>query len=344
MDNAGSADYGRLKAVTRFRAFRNTDPPALTKLWNLGISGTVAARPLRVHELDAQAFGTIAFEPQGLIVAEQDGTVVGFAHAGFGPEDSSAAGAARPGRLGRDVGTIAMLLVAPEVTDPEIARGLVDRAERFLRDRGAKVIYLGGQSPLNPYYWSLYGGSEFAGVLSSHQQLHRIARECGYEPVSTTIILEADLNQPQPRDPRAVILKRQYQAVFYEDELPSSWWESLALGDFHPTRVRLTSKLDDEEIAHAVMWDMSWFSRVDGRARIGVIEFEVAPRHRRNGFGRFLMTEILRTAREQLFAVAQVQTNSTNEAALALYTSTGFHPIDEATLYRLPADRMDRRH
>jgi len=343
VDNAGSAHYGRLKAVTRFRAFRNTDPPALTKLWNLGISGKITARPLRVHEFDAQAFGTIAFEPEGLIVAERDGTIVGFVHAGFGPEDSDAVEAAPPGRLGREVGTIAMLLVAPEVADPEIERGLIDRAEAFLRDRGAKVVYLGGQSPLNPHYWGIYGGSEFAGVLSGHQQLHRIARDCGYEPVSTTIILEADLNQPLPRDPRAVILKRQFQVAFHEDAPPTTWWESLALGDFHPTRARLTSKMDEEEVAHAVMWDMSWFSRLDGLARIGVIDFVVAPRHRRNGFGRFLMSEILRAAREQLFAVAQVQTNSTNEAALALYTSTGFHPIDEATLYRLPADRMDRR-
>jgi ribosomal protein S18 acetylase RimI-like enzyme len=342
VDHAGPDDPGRLKAVIRFREFRNTDPPALAKLWNLGISGTAMARPLRVHELDGHAFGTIAFDPDGLIVAERDGTIVGFVHAGFGPEDSRAPEEAPPGRLGRGLGTIAMLIVAPDRSDPEVERGLIHRAEAYLRERGAKVIYLGGQAPLNPYYWGLYGGSEFAGILSGHHQLHRIARDCGYEPVSTTIILEANLDQPPPRDPRAIILKRQFQVEFEEDDLPKSWWESLALGDFHPTRVRLVGKLGGEEIGHARTWDMSWFSRLDGRARIGIIDFEVAPQHRRNGFGRFLMTEILRAAREQLFAVAQVQASSTNAAALALYGSTGFIPVDEATLYRLPAERMGR--
>ena len=125
--------------------------------------------------------------------------------------------------------------------------------------------------------------------------------------------------------------------------MPGSWWESLALGDFHPTIVRLTSKSDEEEIARAGMWDMSWFSRVDGLARIGIIHFEVEPCHRRNGFGRFLIAEMLRSAREQMFAVAQLQTNATNQAALALYVSSGFQPIDEATLYRLPANWMDRQ-
>jgi ribosomal protein S18 acetylase RimI-like enzyme len=315
----------------------------LTKLWNLGISGAVTARPLRVHELDGHAFGTIVFDPKGLIVAERDGEIVGFVHAGFGPKDHASGDGPSPGRLDRGIGTIAMMLVSPGLADPGVERELIFRAERYLRESGAKVIYLGGQYPLNPYYWGLHGGSEFAGVLSGHQHLHRIARDLGYERVSTAIILEANLDQPVPRDPRAVILKRQSQITTYEDELPRSWWDSLALGDFHPTRVRLTSKTDDEEIAHAGMWDMSWFSRLDGHARIGVIDFEVAPQHRRNGYGRFLMAEILRSAREQLFAVAQVQTNSTNHAALALYDSTGFQPIDEASLYRLPADRMDRR-
>jgi len=326
--------------VTRFRTFLNTDPPALTELWNRGIPDAATAKPLRVHELDAHAFGRIHFDPQGLFVAERDDKLVGFVHAGFGPDDTNERSI--PGRLNTEIGTIAALIASPELEGDDIPRKLVQLAEVYLRRRGAKVIYFGGQEPLNPYYWGIYGGSEFSGVLSSDERAHRVASGLGYEPVSTTILLEADLDQPLPRDPRAAILRRQAHVSIHDEEQPRSWWNNLALGDFHPTLVTMTSKLEEEEIARATMWDMSWFSRLDGRARVGIVQFEVASKYRRRGFGKFLMSEILRTAHEQMFSVAQLQTNSANEAALALYLATGFHPIEEATLYRLPSDQMAR--
>jgi ribosomal protein S18 acetylase RimI-like enzyme len=340
-NDAETAPNGQHNSVIRFRSFRNSDPPKLTELWNLGIPSPAVARPLRVHELDAHAFGSITFDANGLIVAEEEGSVVGFAHAGFGPPESPAE--TPPCQVDPTIGTIAMMVVAPGRDSPKIRLGLLRRAEDYLLERGTKVIYLGGQSPLNPFYWGLYGGSEFSGILSGHTDAHRAAREAGYQPVSSTIVLEANLDQPPPRDPKAVILRRQSQVSFHEEEPPTSWWESLALGDFHPTLVRLNSKADAEIIAQAGMWDMSWFGRADGLARVGIIHVEVASAFRRNGYGRFLINEILRLAREQMFAVAQVQANATNEAALALYNSSGFQPIDEATLYRLPADRMERR-
>ncbi len=39
-----------------------------------------------MHELDTHALGTVNFEAAGLIVAEKDGRIVGYVHAGFGPD------------------------------------------------------------------------------------------------------------------------------------------------------------------------------------------------------------------------------------------------------------------
>jgi hypothetical protein len=44
-------------------------------------------RPLRVHELDDRAFGLVYFDRAGLIVAERDERIVGYAHSGFGPDE-----------------------------------------------------------------------------------------------------------------------------------------------------------------------------------------------------------------------------------------------------------------
>jgi ribosomal protein S18 acetylase RimI-like enzyme len=323
----------RSQPVTRFRSFRNSDPPFLAALWNLTVPSSGCVRPVRVHELDSHAFGTALFDAAGLIVAEIDRRIVGFVHAGFGPD--LPVESAQPFDVSHEIGIISMLCVEPRLDDPELLAGLIDAAARYLRSRGAKVLYAGGLFPLNPFYWGIYGGSEGAGVLAGHDAFHSILRASGYEPVSTTVLLEADLTVPEPRDPRTALIRRQTQIEVVDDALPSHWWQNLALGDFELMTARLLLKDDGTLVARAQAWDMGWFGREDERTRIGLINLEVELQHRRKGYGRFLVSEIFRRARENMIAVVAVATSSSNQPALALYASLGFQPIDESTLYRL---------
>ena len=318
--------------MTHFRAYRNPDSPALADLWNRGLPDSALARPINGHEFDAQVVSKPTFESEGLIVAEREGKVVGFAHAGFGPDDPVGA----VYQLNYDLGTIGMLVVEPGNDDPEVADGLMVAAETYLRERGAKVLYAGGQYPLNPFYWGLYGGSEWAGILSSHLGFLKAVQRAGYEPVSSTVLLEADLSSPEVRDPRSPLIKRQARVDIVEDVLPENWWQSLWIGDFRPTQYRLVAKADERELARATTWDMSWFGRRDGRAGIGLVAMEVGTSVRRKGYGRHLMVEILRHARSEMLSVVSLQTNSTNAPALALYQSVGFQPVETATLFRRP--------
>ena len=64
----------------------------------------------------------------------------------------------------------------------------------------------------------------------------------------------------------------------------------------------------------------------------------VAPEHRRKGFGRHLMAEILRHVKAEWGEVVSIQTGSTNEPALRLYQSIGFEPVEKAVLYRRPGN------
>jgi ribosomal protein S18 acetylase RimI-like enzyme len=280
------------------------------------------------------------FECEGLIVAERDGLIVGFAHAGFGPDEP----VGPPHHLDRALGTIAMLVVEPGPEDPELEQGLITRAESYLRSRGATVLFAGGMFPLNPFYWGVYGGSEWAGILAAHDAFHRSVRRGRYEPVGTTVLLEADLSVPESRDPRSTLLRRQTRVEITEDVLPAHWWEALAIGEFRPTRYRLISKTDETELARATTWDMAWFGRLDGLSRIGLIAVDVAQGHRRRGFGRHLVSEILRQARGEMVGAVAVQTSSTNLPALALYQSLGFRRVEETTIYRLPSDQAGRTH
>ena len=222
----------------------------------------------------------------------------------------------QPFELCHELGTIAMLVVEPELDDPDLVSGLIDAAQIYLRSRGAKVIYAGGLFPLNPFYWGLYGGSEGAGVLSGHQRFHervleramnRSARPCFSRPISGV---------PEPRDPRTAVIRRQTQIEFLDDALPTDWWQNVALGDFQLMSARLLLKADGTQVAQAQAWDMGWFGREDGLSRIGLINVDVPPEHRRKGYGRFLVSEIFRRARENLVASVAVAT-STDERARA---------------------------
>ena len=318
--------------MTRFRPFRNGDSPALARLWNRATPEFAVARPLSDHEFDCHLTAKPLFDAAGLIVAEREGKVVGYVHAGFGPDDP----VGPPLQLSYGMGTVAMLVVEPGPADPELESALIAEAERYLRSRGATVLYAGGQYPLNPFYWGLYGGSEWAGILSSDAPFHRAVTRAGYEPVSTTILLEADLTATEIRDPRAPLIRRQARVECLEDALPRNWWEALAIGDDHLTLYRLLTKSDDTELARATTWDMDRFGRVDGRSRIGLIAMEVNHTFRRKGFGRHLVAEILRQARAQGIAAVDLQTRSTNAPALTLYESLGFYPVESAILYRHP--------
>lgn len=319
--------------MIRYRPFRNADPPALAGLWNRGLPGLGVARPLGSHEFDAMVVDKPTFDPLGLIVAEtDDGAPVGFVHAGFGPAEGGT-----PRAIDPELGTVAMLVVDPARSeDDDLGLGLLAAGVAYLRARGARVVYAGGQAPLNPFYWGTYGGSECAGVLSSHVAFHRAALKGGFEPVSSTVLLQADLAKAEPRDPRGVVFRRQTRLDAVDDAQAESWWESAAIGVYRPTEYRLVSKPDDREIARARTWEMAAFGRLDGRVHLGLHAVEVGPDYRRKGYGRHLVGEILRGARARWAEVVEVQTRSTNAPALGLYQSLGFVRVETATLYRQP--------
>lgn len=325
--------------MTGFRPYRNGDSPALVDLWNRALPDRGVVRPLSVHEFDALVIGRLHFDREGLIVAERDGRVIAFAHAGFGPEQPRGPSL----QLDTSLGTVALVVIEPGLDDPALDRDLFAAAESYLRGRGASVLYAGGQYPLNPFYWGLYGGSEFAGVLGAHTSFNRAALRAGYRPSAESILMEVDLARPEPRDPKAALLRRQVRLDVAEDALPPGWWEALAIGLFRPSKFELFDKSDGRRLASAWTWDIAaGFAIGDGRSRTAMLNLEVDPAHRRRGLGRFLVVEVMRHARSQMADLVAIETSATNAPALALYDGLGFERVDTATLYRLPADAPGR--
>ena len=144
----------------RFRPFRNSDPPLLAKIWSRQPPHRGYARDVTAELLDIYVFSKPYFDRNGLIVAEDNGEVIGFAHAGFGPDEEM-------GNFSTDLGVTCMVMADPNVDFETLGPQLLAESESYLKRSGTKVMYGGGMYPLNPFYLGLYGGSESPGVLES---------------------------------------------------------------------------------------------------------------------------------------------------------------------------------
>ena len=64
-----------------YRTFRNTDTPRLVSVWNDSFTNRGAPRLVNNTMLERYVLAKPIFNPKGVIVAESNGVVVGFAHA-----------------------------------------------------------------------------------------------------------------------------------------------------------------------------------------------------------------------------------------------------------------------
>ena len=96
-----------------------------------------------------------------------------------------------------------MVVVRPDCAQSQIARGLLEQCESYLRGRGARVLHGGGVQPRSPFYLGLYGGSELPGVLESDGVALELYRSHGYRQVDRTQLFRhrlGDFRPPVDRD------------------------------------------------------------------------------------------------------------------------------------------------
>ncbi len=314
--------------MTVYRAFRNTDPPAIAELWCNHAPQRGLVEPMTIALLDQRVFSKPYFDRLGLIVAESEGRLAGFVHAGFGCN-------ADESDISTLVGATHMLMVAPREDRDEIARQLLTHSEQYLVRGGARTLLAGSVYPANAFYLGLYGGSQSPGLLESDAENVRLFRDSGYEETERHCVMQRSLAGFRPVVNRQQMqLRRQYRVESDFDPRPKTWWEACTIGQMDRVRYRLVSRRDGGDCGSVIFWDMQRISGSWGVHTMGLMNLEIVPHLQRQGLGTYLVGEALRSMHESGTSLAEAQMDAANQAAVALFEQLGFQNVDTGIVLR----------
>jgi ribosomal protein S18 acetylase RimI-like enzyme len=228
-----------------------------------------------------------------------------------------------------------MIAVVPSHQRRGIGTELLRRCESYLQERGADTLFAGPMSPLNPFYFGLYGGSESPGFLESDAAAEPFLTRRGYRVWDTCLVFQRLLADPiRVADPRFAALRRQCEVYLAPQSGTASWYQECVLGPLELLEFRLKEKATAQTVARATVWEMDSLCRRRNEASVGIVEVEVRPELRRQGLAKFLLTHLLLNLQDQYFSTTEVQTMEKNEAAVSLYRGLGFEPVDVGRIYR----------
>lgn len=319
--------------MVQYRTFRNDDPPALVEIWNEAFAGRGAVILRTSSPLEHYVFSKPYFDPGGLFVALDGTHRIGFAHAGFGPDQTGA-------RLDRAAGVTCAVAVRPEYQRRGVGSALLERCESYVRNSGTTALYAGGMPGRNPFYLGLYGGADSPGFLASDQSAAPFFAAHGYVPERTRLVFQRRLEAPvRLVDARQPGLRRRYEI---RAELPArqgSWWEDCLLGCVEPVLgLFAVDSTSGERVARARVWDMEGFRWRWGVPSAGLLDIEVAATQRRRGLARLVLVGLVRQLQEQFFGLVEAHTDADDAAAVSLLRSFGFEQVDAGTGFRRAGD------
>ncbi len=304
------------------------DPPVVADLWQSCAGQFGPAMSVSPDLLEQLVFAKPYFDYDGLIVAWDDDRPVGLVHAGFGPNEQK-------NRVSPQLGVTSIVLVRLDCEQTEVAAGLLERSEAYLRGRGAKVLYGGGIYPLNPFYLGLYGGSELPGILESDQLAQQLYRSHDYQEIDRTLIFHRNLcDFEAPIDRFQMQIRRQMIVEMTEDFLSRDWWEACTVGNFDLTRFDVVPRTGGRPVASAVFRTMEPAGTVAMGRAVGLMEFYVEESFRQRGMAVFLMSEACRQFIRHGAVLVEAQCMHHNVAAVGLYRKLGFQQVGQGSVFR----------
>jgi len=319
--------------MIRYRPFLNSDPPALARIWCAQPPQRGLMQPMTPDVLDQLVLAKPYFEREGLIVAEQDGKPIGFAHAGF---ETTATGDG----LNYRNGTTCLLMVAPGEQQIEIGKSLLAKSESYLAGLGAETFYGGGTDSMAPFYFGLYGGCRLCGVMATDVGQTEIFQASGFVERRRTVLCHRDLAGYRPVVNREIMqLRRQCQLQRAGDLVAENWWQASLLGQVDQVRFELAARNGDTRLGQVSFWDIEPLASSWGVHAMGMLDFEVGDDQRRATLATFLLGESIRELQTFGVTLVEVQVDEDDSELMTVCKNLGFQQVDLGIQFERPNSR-----
>ncbi|RCS43223.1 hypothetical protein DTL42_18875 [Bremerella cremea] len=280
---------------------------------------------MTVALLEAQVFAKPYFRPQNLLVAEQDGKIVGMAH--LVPDGPLVAS-----ELRGETANLPLVIAANVPNATEIEDALFQAAEAMVRESEAKVLLLGGTSEPGPFYFGLAKASCNRGALVSDARMMELAERSEMSPSTSWRVYSRALRGFRPPVDRTQITARRSLNVLREDDPPfASYREACIFMHQHRTCYTLVQKQDGAEIARLVVVELEAFSHLRGVRMSGIVDIDSVATCTQV-HAQFFLAETLRQMAETGTAVVETQVNSSNDMLTDVVEKLGFEHYDEVRM------------
>ena len=266
------------------------------------------------------------FDRKGLLVVESDRRVVGFVHAGFGPNQDCSDSALEDG-------VICMVQMHPEFASKELAAQLLTAAEAYLAQSGSQRITGGPHPPQIPFYHGLCGSGELPGVLLADVEMHAAFKESGYSVKAEFAIMECQLGRMRGVfDRNQRILPRSFEVRPTMDHSFGTWWETCAFGPVQRSEFQVVNRADNIVCGSLMWWDLEPITETN-EPGVALSRVEIVDDRRRAGLATFLVSNALKQLKSSGAFHAQVQVPAANAPAIEFFVKLGFEEIDRGVAY-----------
>ncbi len=306
-----------------YRPFRNNDPPSLCEIWRNHAPLRAFFRPLTPPILESMVLSKPFFDRDGLIVAVENGRLIGFAHAGFAPNQKGDG-------LDTSVGATCMLMVSHPRQRHDVARELLARSEAYLRQRGAQQIHGGSTHAIAPFYQGLYGGATTSGVMATDTETRNLFSEAGYVESGRNVVLQRPLAGFRPLvDRQQMQLKRSLLVEPLPDPPAATWWEACNVGFNDRYCFSVRPRTGAPTKSTVTFWDIEPLASSWGVHAAGLTNLQLDEPEDRETLTLFLLGESLRQMAAEGMTLAEAHTVGPKDPLHAILERLGFREVEQ---------------
>ncbi len=294
----------------------------MVRLWRRLPPLPLRAQNISVTTLEEHLFAKPYFDRQGLLVAEEQGEMIGFVHAGLGADSEQCA-------IDASLGVVALFVPPDEGSHDSVAAELLGAAEAYLRDHGVVRAIAGGVSPQHPFYLGLYGGALLPGIAESDKWLLEQFSSAGFERTGERHILRRSLTGFRPPVDRDLMrIRRTHQLESCETPVADHWCEACTLGVLNRRRYKLVSRSGNEVAAMVDVWDMEPLSGSWGLNAMGVCCWDGCEGPSEPLCHLFLLGETMKKLSSEGVSILEIQVSPEETARRDVCRRLGFEQVE----------------